>query len=131
LEVKVFRIRTRDHIIAFLEEYCPRKSIVRAIREGKVELLGGFSAIPPSDRSGWIVKVMSTHDRTWNVAVIPRRAGKDYEIRVVKEIPWSKWVGTWDAHLDNLIGKLYYGDRPWIYYKMWERAKRNENLVGK
>ncbi|KKM80084.1 hypothetical protein LCGC14_1343430 [marine sediment metagenome] len=114
--------QTRDHIIAWLEKHCPRKSIVRAINEGTTELLGGFSQIPPSNRSGWIVRVTSVPGRVWLVAVSPNKSQTDYEIRIPKEVPWAKWSGVTGPYL-SIGGLLMYGDKPWLYETLKERSK--------
>jgi hypothetical protein len=108
--------QTKGHLVAWLERHCPRGSIVRAINEGAVELLGGFSLIPPSNRSGWIVRITSRHKRVWLVAVSPNRDQNDYEIRLPKEVPWKHWCG--DMH----TSKLYTGDKPWLYAAIKERT---------
>lgn len=113
--------QTRDHIIAWLEKHCPRKSIVRAINEGTTELLGGFSQIPPSNRSGWIIRVTSVPGRVWLVAVSPNKSQTDYEIRLPKEVPWKFWCGhlvsSWAA------SHTCCGDKPWLYGSLKERSK--------
>lgn len=109
--------QTRDHIIAWLERHCPRKAIVRAIDEGKIELLGGFSQIPPSNHHGWIVRVTSIHKRVWLVAIIPNKRQTDYEIRIPKEVPWKYWCGDFFTH------KIFQGDKPWLYQAIKEKMK--------
>lgn len=109
--------QTRDHIIGWLEKHCPRKSIVRAISEGTTELLGGFNQIPPSNKSGWIVRVRSITGRVWLVAVSPNKNQTDYEIRIPKEVPWGFWMDCLNPN------PVYAGDKPWLYRSLKERSK--------
>lgn len=121
----MIHINSKDSLLKYIEDYCPRKAIVRALlQDGSAELLGGFSPIPPTDRSGWIVRVRSRFGKTWLVVVIPIRKRIDYEIRIIKEVPWANWVGTWGPYMDSMIGSLYYGDRPWVYKTLHERGKK-------
>jgi len=112
------RIRSREQLLNWLPgelSRLGRRSIVRAMehRNGKVELLGGFSSISPGNDPGWIVRVTSVHNKRWSVAVIPRR--DEVGIRLVDTVPWCLWVG----------GKtpLYQGDDP-VFYKMCMEVER-------
>ena len=91
----------------WLEANCPRKGIVRALRDGTVEHLGGFSRIPPTSHPGWIVKVTSTHGKEFIVAVIAYQLR--YGIRVLGEVPWRYWYNAqpWTS--------LLAGDNPEEY----------------
>ena len=109
--------QTRDDILRWLISHCPRKAIVRSLLQDRAELLGGFNNIPPSGRPGWIVRVTSIHNRKWIVAVVPCHGIPDYEIRILKQVPWKNYVG-------NTREKSFYsGDRPWLYRIMKERAR--------
>ncbi len=93
----------------WLEKNCSRKSIVRALRDGTVEHLGGFSRVPPTSHPGWIVRVTSVHDREFIVAVIAYQSR--YGIRVLGEVPWLNWAGTPGEVQPGLMN----GDNPWSY----------------
>ena len=90
------RLNTRKQFLSWLtrEMAClNRRSISRALEDPSTitELLGGFSAIPPSGSPGWIVRVTSRNRSVWNIAVL---AHKDrYGIRLVKSVPWENWTG--------------------------------------
>lgn len=101
--------QNKEHLLMWLENNCPRKGVVRALRDGTVELLGGFSLIPPGKHPGWIVRVTSTSNREWIIAVIayPHR----YGIRILSEVPWLNWAGKLGEVRSSLIG----GDNPWLY----------------
>ena len=115
----MIHFRTRDDIIRWLISHCPRKAIVRSLLQDRAELLGGFNKIPPSGRPGWIVRVTSAlTKRKWIVAVIPCAGKPDYEIRILKQVPWKCYVGDW---IDDK--PIYAGDRPWLYREMKERSR--------
>jgi hypothetical protein len=117
------RIRSREQLLNWLPgelSRLGRRSIVRAMehRNGKVELLGGFSSIPPGNDPGWIVRVGSVlSGKKWHVAVIPRRSGVG--IRLFEEVPWKLWVGG--------STPLYNGDNPSIYKALKDQMVELEN----
>ncbi len=102
-------------MIDWLIENCPRKAIVRALECGKIEFLGGFRPIPPSDLPGWILMITSVYDKTWNVAVLANSVLHRYEIRIIQNIPWGNWVGTDDFYNDRFRIPLFSGDHPGKY----------------
>jgi hypothetical protein len=108
--------QTRGHIVSWLMRHCPRKAIVRAMNDGKVELLGGFNSIPPRSYHGWILRITSVYNRVWILAITPNKKGDDYAIRELKDVPWASWCG------DANGGGLYRGDKPWLYQSIKERA---------
>jgi len=119
--MKQIHFQSPLHIVSWLGQNCARKAICRAINEGQVEFLGGFKPIPPTTHPGWIMRVTSTHDRTWYVAVIcyDRR----YGIRILRDVPWGLWYGT-DSR--GVLGpSLYRGDHPEEYKIL--REAWNEN----
>ena len=103
------RIRSRDDVLDYLTNNCPRRNIVRALTKGTVEFLGGFSKIPPATDPGWIVRCNSPIGGRFHVAVIARNRSIDYGIRTVKRIPWEFWSG------DTCGIELYRGDNPKRY----------------
>ena len=113
--MKPVHFQSRTHLVLWLENNCARKAITRALYEGQVEFFGGFDLISPTTRPGWIMGVRSAHGKIFYVAVIcyDRR----YGIRILKDVPWDKWVG------DVSKGSLYRGDNPNKYEEL-----KNENL---
>jgi hypothetical protein len=100
----VIRLRTREQLLDWLAEEVKRlnrRSLVRALAEGHVELLGGFDLNPP----GWIVRVTSRTGQVWNLRVTISRSG--YGIRQMKQVPWDRWTGR--------KSPLYQGDNPIRY----------------
>jgi len=114
----MIHFRTRDDILRWLIRRCPRKAIVRSLLQDRAELLGGFNNIPPSGRPGWIVRVTSIlTKRKWIVAVIACVDKPDYEIRILKRVPWKNYLD------ESAISPVYLGDRPWLYRIMKERTR--------
>jgi hypothetical protein len=107
--------RNRNDLVEWLETQPLRGTIARALQEGTTEVVGGFYLIPPTNLSGWIVKVTSIHKRIWNLAIVI--SGKKYGIHVVNEIPWKYWSGG------NTINTLYTGDNPDEYRRLKECQK--------
>lgn len=116
--------RNKNDLLAWLTKHCPRQAIVRAIREHGAECLGGFSCIPPTTRPGWIVRVRSSFNKKWDVAVIPCDGKPDYEIRIIKSVPWRNWSG-----IKLGISPIMRGDRPEWYSKLYLLLK--EKSCGK
>jgi hypothetical protein len=75
-------IRCRDQLLDWITEHSPTRAIRRALAEGTVEVLGGFSTDPPC----WIVRVTSTCNKMWNVTVTGE--GK---IGMLISVPWELW----------------------------------------
>lgn len=112
--MKNIHFQDRTHIMLWLESNCPRPSIVRALSEGSVEFFGGFNPVPPTKHPGWIVRVTSIHGKIWYVAIIVYQ--QRFGIRVLKDVPWGRWVG--DSR--GQPGSLYNGDDPIEYLKLKE-----------
>jgi len=108
---------SRTDMILWLTENCPRPAIVRALNDGKVEFLGGFNPIPPSDLPGWIFKVKDK-----NVCILANDIKHKYEIRIVKRVPWENWTGM----LSNIVmtWSLNSGDKPEEYRKLYDETQR-------
>jgi len=104
----MIHFQNKNHLLSWLEKKCPRKGIVRALRDGTVEHLGGFSRIPPTSHPGWIVRVTSIHGKEFIVAVIAYQLR--YGIRVLSEVPWLCWAGDCGGS-PNLMN----GDQPSEY----------------
>lgn len=101
------RFQSRTDLINYVEQHPPRQAILRAINEGSVRVLGGFTSIPPGLESGWIIEVTSKHDRIWPVGVIVDDIKHRYIVRILDEVPWDMWAGK--------LGRnhpVYDGDKP-------------------
>jgi hypothetical protein len=110
--------RSRTDMIEWLIANCPRPAIVRALEMGKVEFLGGFNSIPPSNLPGWIFKT-----KTKNVCILANDREHKYEIRIVKRIPWEDWAGDFCGLI--IPGRIHNGDKPEEYKELWNVAKSN------
>jgi len=108
--------RSRTDMIEWLIANCPRPGIVRALQNNKVEFLGGFRPIPPSDLPGWIFKIKDK-----NVCILANDKKHKYEIRIVKRVPWENWCG--EFHGLTLIGGLSCGDKPLENRRLYDAAK--------
>lgn len=117
------RLRTRNEIMEWLEEYAPYPCIRRAVVEGTTELLGVFRNIQPSGTMGWIVEVTSKHNRTWHVAIQPNDFKHSFYCHVISELSWEKWMGDisngdlYEGGVEISI-PLYVGDNPSKYNKL-------------
>jgi len=100
--------RTRDDLLATISKHCSRRAILRALDEGIVENLGGFD--PVSGMTGYLVKITSCYGKVWIVALLYERGSPRLHIRLLPEIPWSKWVG-----LKYPNNPLIRGDNPKHY----------------
>ena len=104
------RIQTRTELIEYICDHTSQNAIRRACgHAGKVQVLGGFSRIPPGTRPGFIVAVTSVHGRTWNVAVTSDDHKHIFHVWVVESIPWEYFVGNSDTMREYSI---YNGDDP-------------------
>ena len=113
----MIHFQSKNCIIDWLIDNCPRPAIVRALEQGRVEFLGGFNPIPPPTLPGWILKVTSLYNKQWNVAILADDVGHRYEIRIIKFIPWECWMG-------ELKEPLFCGDNPELYKEL-KNAKCN------
>lgn len=112
----MIHFRSKNDIIDWLEKNCPRRAIVRALREGKVELLGGFNPLSTTlSTAGWIVRVTSRFRAHWNVAIVPLHKP---EIRILKNVLWENYLGHDAATL------ITNGDNPDQYRKFKDEAKK-------
>jgi len=116
--------QSRLHIVHWLEKNCPRKAIVRALREGSVEFYGGFNPVPPTTDPGWVMRVTSVYGKVWYVAVISSQ--NHYGIRILRDVPWSNWVGVrpWGV----FRGQMFSGDHPEKYLKLKEIWNENQHI---
>lgn len=102
------RINTRTELINYICDHISQSVVARACHAGTVQVLGGFSCVPPSTRPGWIVAVTSIHGRTWNVAVTSDDHKHIFHVWVVNSIPWEYYIGN--AYQTGY--SIYCGDNP-------------------
>jgi len=114
--MKQIHFQSRLHIVSWLEKTCPRKAVVRALSEGQVEFYGGFNPVPPTEHPGWIIRVTSVYGKTWYVAVIAYR--DHYGIRILRDVPWEKWIGTVFWNDDEFRTQMFSGDHPKEYLEL-------------
>lgn len=114
----MIHFQSKDNIIDWLIENCPRPAIERALIDGRIEFLGGFDPIPPSILSGWILIVSSVYNKQWNVAILANDIKHIYEIRIIKSIPWENWVGKNHCNNCGFYNKLFSGDNPERYKEL-------------
>ncbi len=122
------RLRTRNEIMAWLEEHAPYPSIRRAVVEGTTELLGVFNKMSPTGTTAWIVKVISKYDKVWYVAIIPDSFHHCFRCHATNEPSWEYWAGdlpNLNQHIVNekLDTPLYMGDNPEKYKELKNEAK--------
>lgn len=83
--------RTPHDVITYLLDHSPYRSMARAMTEGKVEFLGGFSKIIPFHvvyrYPGWIVRVTSVYGRVWIMGVVPEEVHHSILVKQLDEIP--------------------------------------------
>ena len=111
---------SRQHLIQWLQENLTDRVLQNLLQGGgKLELLGGFSPLPSSSLSGWIVALTSyTTGRGHYICI-----GVDEETGFVRwwqteEVDWQNWDG------DKSKNPLYCGDNPEAY-RRWKN--RNDN----
>ena len=87
-----WHIQSRSQFIEEAYNLCPSRAAQRAIREGRIILLGGFSDIPPFGRPGFICRVLSRHGRTWYLALIAE-LDRSFRGAFITDVPWKNRVG--------------------------------------
>lgn len=104
-------IRTRNDLIAWLEDNAPYPRIKRALVEGTNENLGGFSRALPYT-AGWIVKIKGKK-KEWIVVIVAGTClGDRYMPYIINKVPWNWWEGDKSKNL------LYQGDNPEEYRRL-------------
>lgn len=122
--------RSRTDMIEWLIDNCPRSGIVRALQANKVEFLGGFNPIPPSNLPGWIFKVTLFRSRAEKIiCILANDLKHKYEIRIVKCVPWENWTGYFNGHI--ISGSLSNGDKPLIYKELYDAARQTSDRQTK
>jgi hypothetical protein len=119
-------IHTRDDLLNFLSSSVHRRSMHRALNEGNVEVLGGFSRIPPRDESGWCVRASSPDSYYWYEFGVTAGQGGIYRVWNLTPnggIPWKYYVGWQPAYQYNV---LMTGDDPGYYL---ERMRHEQDAT--
>lgn len=93
-------------------------SITRSFAEGTIELLGGFQHVPPFNSPGWIIRTRSLFKKYYYVALIIQ--GFETRIFIVNKVPWQYWDG------ETSKNKIYQGDRPELYRRLRDAARKKE-----
>jgi len=98
--------RDRYDVIEWIIATTPRRSILRAMEEGRIEFLGAFEELPPDGLSGWILNVESPgHNTEFVIGVIPDL--ESTKAILFNHIPWTKYKGG--------TSELNQGDDPEEY----------------
>lgn len=113
-------IRDRADLITLVAKEALAPACRRACTTGKVEVLGGFGAIPPSLLPGWILQITAKHGTVFLIAVVPDATRLRYRVRSVEEVPWHLWVGT---PIRSETYTIYQGDWPAKYDAKRELAR--------
>lgn len=113
------RFQSRSDLCLYAAKHVPLRSCARAINEGRVELLGGFSSIPPLSDPGFLLKVTSRHGREWIIAISIDEIKHRYKVWIAgPEIPWWYWMGC----VDGPRRPAYDGDHPMKYAEKQKEA---------
>lgn len=104
--------RNRTDLILWLDKSSVSAAVKRALWTGSIELLGGFSRIPPSDYPGWIFKLISRRGKEYLIAIICDTDKKCHRKMELESVPWDLW--------DGKLGRktIYEGDRPEKYMEL-------------
>lgn len=87
------RIDTRTQLINAIRNGIGMSAVSRACVTGTVEVLGGFSRIPPMPLPGWVVMITSIHGQTWLIAVTPDDHRHVFNTGLIESAPWRYYVG--------------------------------------
>lgn len=115
-------IRYRSELISLVAKKTVVPAVRRACTLGAVEVYGCFSAVTPSGKPGWILKVTTQHGGSYLVAVVPDEIRHDVNVLVLSKVPWQTWVGH--ANPDPLMS----GDHPETYYTNRLHARGEHTL---
>lgn len=108
----------RDSFIFWIKNHVSQRSIIRAIEEGTVEYLGGFSRTELTPQSPvWVCRITSIYNRVWIIA-----SYTDGTVCHLDHIPWKYYAGG------NSKNTLYSGDNPANYRKLRYLARTNSSL---
>jgi len=112
----------RSEFILWIEQNSPRKDIVRFLNDGGIDILGGFSCIPPSINPGWIIRTTSKNNQVYNVAITLDTKRHWLHIWVVGRVPWENYIGK----TKRGAWSVYDGDNPEHSQLQKARSIRNE-----
>jgi hypothetical protein len=109
-------IRDKADLIAIALPHVPSAACGRAIREGRVELLGVFlphkclymERRPPGPHS-YIIAITSQHGKKWHLVIRPEFDAGRYEVLQTEQIRWEDWYGV--AGRPSMVN----GDYPEVY----------------
>jgi len=114
------RPHDRAGLLAIVASTAPYPAVHRAYEgEGKFEVLGGFSPIPPGTLPGYIVRVVSEKGTAYLLGVTQDPHTHNWHSGVIQEVPWDRWDG------DKVTGEGYSnfrGDHPAEYAALKEKA---------
>ena len=102
----------RQDLINLVAYGAPAPACRRACLTGTVEVLGGFSEVPPSTSPGWIVRVTTKRGNVHLVGISPDDIWHKYWVRAVDAVPWHLWEGS---PCDPAVYSIYSGDHPETY----------------
>jgi hypothetical protein len=121
-------IHNREQLLSLVAKRIVYVYIKRAIQDGPVEHLGGFSPVFPDDiHKGWIVKITTRTKRVLYVAVTADDLERCYKIELIEEVCWRNWCG--DQCYNNVLyknNKLFTGDNPEEYMALKKQEIENE-----
>lgn len=86
-------VRTKSDLIRELRPFCPTRVCERAMDEGRVTVIGGFT--PPNDFSQWVIRIESRYGQIWYLSLCCDTNTNRYKIRLYMEdeVPWKYWDG--------------------------------------
>jgi hypothetical protein len=115
--------RTINNALTWLDQHTSGRRH-RALSDGKVEWLGGFSHIPPSYGPGWIVRCISSKGFKYDTAIVLRKLQRPAVYGVVK-IPWKYWNES------NSVNPLFCGHRPKLYLRIKQLDEFGSQITDK
>ena len=117
-------IRTRNDLMAYLENHAPQGCIRRAVSEGKVENLGAFTSSPQvGSPQAWIITVTSKRGKVWHL-FIKNHYFADRPIPTLLKSPLFKhWVGNYGVTDEP---SLMNGDKPLLYRELRYKELKDE-----
>ena len=112
-------LQTKNDLIALVQSLLsPRyASTCRMFHEGTVENLGGFECIPPTDKPGWVLRVVSSFKKIHYLAAVVDKFR--HYVFLIDKPPWKYWEG------DKSDNKLYQGDNPEEYKLLRDKELEN------
>lgn len=120
-------IHGREQLLSLIAKRIVFVYIKRAIQDGPIEHLGGFSPVDPDDiHKGWIVKITTRSKREVFIAVEADDIEKTYRVKVLEEVCWRNWIG--DKYYKNVLYSndgLFTGDNPEQYIELKEQELKN------